>query len=107
MVPTGYSNEETITPISSSISVYPNPFNPETNISLTLKSSDADKPVTLQIYNMRGQLVKTLLHNEIAVSSNYIWQGINNSGKQVSSGLYFVRLKTVSSHNLKKIMLIK
>ncbi len=107
MVPTGYSDEEMITPISSSISVYPNPFNPETNISLTLKSSDAGKAVTLQIYNMRGQLVKNLLQNEISTSANYIWEGTNNSDKKVSSGLYFVRLKTLSSNNFKKIMLIK
>jgi hypothetical protein len=107
MVPTGYSDEEVITPISSSISVYPNPFNPETNISLTLKISDADKPVTLQIYNMRGQLVKNLLQNEISTSANYIWEGTNNSDKKVSSGLYFVKMKTSSDITAKKMILLK
>jgi len=59
------SENEVINVISQSfINVYPNPFNPETNIALSLCTADLELPVTLEIYNIKGQLVKTVLDNQ-------------------------------------------
>ena len=88
---------------------YPNPFNPTTNIAYSIK--DAGN-VTLEVYNLRGQLVKTLV-NEVKETGNHttIWNGTDNSNKSVSSGVYFYKM--VSEGNIgrytstKKMILMK
>ncbi len=93
--------DETIPPSVSSIgmSVYPNPFNPETTIQLQLSAQESQKPVTVAIYNIRGQKVYTLLDNEKPQSMNLTWKGIDNAGKSVSSGIYFARM-TAGNHTV-------
>ncbi|MBN2012418.1 PKD domain-containing protein, partial [candidate division KSB1 bacterium] len=75
---------------------YPNPFNPETTIKYQL-ASIAD--VTLKIYNLKGQLVATLV-NENQDTGYYavVWQGINNYGAPVSSGVYVVEFQATDEH---------
>jgi PKD repeat protein len=92
----------------SDLKVYPNPFNPTTNISLQINSEDAVHPVTLGIYNIKGQLVKTIVNNEI-VNNNpcFVWNGIDNSGLRTSSGIYLVKLETASSVSTQKIIMLK
>ncbi len=71
---------------------YPNPFNPTTiiNFSVPVKSD-----VSIVVFNVLGQEVKTLLDGEIVAGNHQvIWGGDNNSGKQVASGVYLYRLKT-------------
>ena len=70
---------------------FPNPFNPSTNISYILEN---EGKVELNIYNIKGQLVKKLL-NENQLNGNYtiIWDGTDLSERKVSSGLYFYRLE--------------
>jgi len=70
---------------------YPNPFNPVTNIAYSIK--EAGK-VTLQVYNIKGQLVKTLV-NDMRETGNYtaIWNGRDNTNKAVASGVYFYKMK--------------
>jgi hypothetical protein len=88
---------------------YPNPFNPITNIAYSVK--DAGN-VTLEVYNLRGQLVKTLV-NEVRETGKHtaIWNGTDNSNKSVSSGVYFYKM--VSEGNIgrytstKKMILMK
>ena len=77
---------------------YPNPFNPTTTISF----------VTLEIYNLKGQKVKTLV-DELLESGNHtvIWNGTNDNEKSVSSGIYFYKLKTVNHEETKKMILMK
>ncbi|MGE5847516.1 MAG: T9SS type A sorting domain-containing protein, partial [Ignavibacteria bacterium] len=69
---------------------YPNPFNPETKITFSLpENSD----INLVVYDILGREIITLENNELA--SGYYersWRGIDASGKQVSSGIYFYRL---------------
>lgn len=84
---------------------YPNPFNPETNIKYSIAN---DGPVQLEVYNVKGQLVKTLV-NEVQ-SSGYksvLWRGDDNSGKKVSSGIYFYRLTAKNDSAVKKMILMK
>ena len=103
------SENEVIDMISQSfINVYPNPFNPETNIALSISSADLVLPVTVEIYNIKGQLVKTVLDNQtIQNKAKFIWNGTDNKGISTTSGLYFVKLKTASSTSVAKMMLLK
>ena len=84
---------------------YPNPFNPETTISFSIKNDDF---VRLSIYNIRGQLVNTILSEQLfAGQHSVIWQGNDNHGRNVSSGLYFYRIETSSFHDVKRMVLLK
>ncbi len=86
---------------------YPNPFNPETDISFALEEAG---PVSLAIYNVKGQKVITLIDNEeqdkdITITKH--WDGCNQKGMQASSGIYFYRLETKSKTYNRKMVLTK
>ena len=84
---------------------YPNPFNPETTISYNLK--DAGQ-VTLDIYNLKGQKVKTLVNeNKAAGSHNVVWNGTDTNNKSVSSGVYFYKIRNGKFSSTKKMILMK
>jgi len=91
---------------------YPNPFNPFTTIPFQVNRCQWPEvsPVrtTLKIYNIRGQLVRILVDEE-KFPGNYkvIWDGKDNSGKEVASGIYFYQLKTPDFTSSKKMVLIK
>lgn len=71
---------------------YPNPFNPETTISFSLTD---EKQISLVIYNITGQEIKTLFSGKInSGSHNISWNGKNNAGLNVSSGIYIAVLKS-------------
>lgn len=84
---------------------FPNPFNPSTTISFLLPK---DASCTLEVYNIRGQKVKTLI-NETRFAGNHsvVWTGLDDNGKPVSSGLYFYRLTTPNSIQTNKMLLLK
>lgn len=72
---------------------YPNPFNPETMISFDLPEN---AKVTLQVYNMLGQVVQTLVSEKLAAGSHKImWNGQDEHGVNVASGVYFYRIKAI------------
>lgn len=76
---------------SELISGYPNPFNPSTNIKYSLVNGGH---VTLAIYNIRGQEVARLIdNNETAGSHSIVWNGTDNYGNQMSSGVYICLLR--------------
>lgn len=84
---------------------HPNPFNPQTSISFAL---DADKPVQLDVYNIRGQRVVRLLDDVLDAGVHHIsWAGEDSDGKAVASGLYFYRLQAGSYRKTRKMMLLK
>ena len=84
---------------------YPNPFNPSTKIEFTLPRAGQ---VELKIYNVRGELVKTLLNeNMVAATHSVIWDGRNSTGQSVSSGVYFYSLKAGSYEKMEKMTLVK
>jgi hypothetical protein len=88
-----------------SLSNYPNPFNPETKIVFNLPE---EGNVKLEIYNIKGQKVKTLLDCFMSPGrSEMIWNGKDDNGKQVSSGVYFYKLQTPSKSYVRKCMLLK
>ncbi|NQV17105.1 MAG: VCBS repeat-containing protein [Armatimonadetes bacterium] len=89
------------------LSNYPNPFNPKTNISFQL--SEKCK-ISLSIYNTKGQLVKKLIDNETFQKGRHsvVWNGYNDSGKLVGSGVYFYKMNlNGKSESVKKCLLLK
>ena len=95
---------------SYQLSNYPNPFNPETNISFSIAGSeDNNQKVSISVFNIRGQKVKTLVDKSIELGRySVIWDSKDQNGKSVSSGIYFYKLevdgKTIKS---KKMLLLK
>jgi hypothetical protein len=93
-------------PTNSLLQNYPNPFNPTT----TIRYSIAERGhVSLRVYNVAGQLVKTLV-DEVrspAAIEPYTWDGRNDAGQPVSSGVYFYRLIAKNYTQTKKMVLLK
>ncbi len=88
---------------------YPNPFNPETTIGFDIPEINKDLVnVNLSIYDMLGQIVTTLINEPLAPNSYTVkWNGRNDFGQAVPSGVYFYILKSkefISSH---KMVLVK
>ncbi len=101
--PTG--NSDFLQPLVSKLNIYPNPFNPETRITFSL---GRDEKVHLEIYNIKGQKVRTLCHDFLKQGSHqYIWNGTDDRNNAVGSGVYFVKLVAGKKTQTKKIMLIK
>jgi len=84
---------------------YPNPFNPTTTIDYSIPESGH---VELAIYNLAGQKVRTLV-NETKQAAFYkvVWDGKNDMGESVASGLYFYRLVSSNFSKIEKMTLIK
>ncbi|MFQ6032380.1 MAG: FlgD immunoglobulin-like domain containing protein, partial [Candidatus Zixiibacteriota bacterium] len=84
---------------------YPNPFNPETEISYTLPH---DSHVKLVIYNVKGQKVKTLVEEYQAAGHKTVrWDGTDDNGNKLASGIYFYRLQAGDFVQSKKMVLMK
>ena len=84
---------------------FPNPFNPVTNISFALVQTEK---VNIDIYNVRGEKVKTLVNDEMERGHHsVIWNGRDNSGKNVASGVYFYKMKAGRYTSTKKMILMK
>jgi len=84
---------------------YPNPFNPETQIEYALKKTGH---VTLYIYNILGEKVKTLLDQDQHAGFYQInWDGENDNGKPISSGIYLYKLEVNGFSEAKRMLLLK
>ncbi len=86
---------------------YPNPFNPSTEISFMLA---VDSRVELSIYDIEGRKVITLLDNEIVSGEqmhSIVWNGKDQAGKNVSSGIYFYKLSDGENIETRRMLLIK
>jgi len=84
---------------------YPNPFNPVTSIKYDLAESSL---VRMDIFNVKGQLVKTLLNQEmLAGTHSVIWDGKDGQGRSVSSGVYFYRMSLPNKVLTNKMLLLK
>lgn len=86
---------------------HPNPFNPCTTISFEINSLN-DVDTKLEIYNIKGQKVITLLDSKLP-SGNYqiVWNGTDSNLKPVASGIYFYDLRNNKNKNTKKMVLLK
>jgi len=109
-----FRDRETFEPVSITVSApkdfvllqnYPNPFNPVTNIKFNVPRYSK---VELKIYNILGQEVKTLVDGRIKPGYyNITWDGRNNNGMKVASGIYIYRLRTEKYVKSLKMVLIK
>ncbi len=84
---------------------YPNPFNPSTTIAYDVPN---DEHVTLTVYNLLGQKVRTLYDAPSAAGHYSItWDGRDERGREVSSGIYLYRIRVGSIVQTKKMVLLK
>jgi hypothetical protein len=84
---------------------YPNPFNPETSINFTIKDAGL---ASLTIYNMLGQKVKTLVRQYLEPAAYaFKWDGTNDHGMTVPTGVYFYQLRINGIEFTKKMALIR
>ncbi|MBN2571199.1 MAG: T9SS type A sorting domain-containing protein [Ignavibacteriales bacterium] len=84
---------------------YPNPFNPTTTIEYDLPK---DTRVKIEIYSLTGELVKTLINQELKAGyQTTYWNGTDNNGKTVTSGVYLYRIATPDFSMTKKMMFLK
>ncbi|HKW15587.1 MAG TPA: T9SS type A sorting domain-containing protein, partial [Candidatus Krumholzibacteria bacterium] len=87
------------------ISAYPNPFNPQTTIRYTVPSTGR---VVVAVYDARGARVATLVDAARAAGSyTQAWDGRDDAGRAVSSGVYFARISHASGSKSEKIVLLK
>lgn len=94
-------------PLANSLSQnYPNPFNPETTIRYDLSS---DAIVSLAVYNIAGQVVRKLVDGESLAAGQYqaVWDGRNESGTSVASGMYFYLLRAGDYVAKRKMVLLR
>jgi hypothetical protein len=84
---------------------YPNPFNPRTTIQYSLPEA---AKMRLEIYNIKGQLVKTLVNGEMpAGMHNVVWDGRDSKDRAVASGVYFYRISSPQNTQTKRMLLMK
>ncbi|MGI6198216.1 MAG: choice-of-anchor J domain-containing protein [Candidatus Cloacimonadaceae bacterium] len=84
---------------------FPNPFNPETTISYSVKEAGR---VKIEVYNIKGQLVKTLV-NEDQITGHYklVFDGKDASGRSISSGVYMLRMTAPGYQKATKMILMQ
>ena len=86
-------------------SIHPNPFNPEATVEYVLTT---DARVRIDIFDARGALVRRLLDESMPSGSHSaVWNGVDDSGRPVGSGIYFVKMTAGSVIETRKIVLLK
>ena len=84
---------------------YPNPFNPSTTIYFDLHQSSR---VILEVFNLRGQTIKTLVNTTLSAGRHITeWNGLDENGESVGSGIYLYRLQTEDFVEVKRMVLMK
>lgn len=100
------ANDDLVNPVLTALgSNYPNPFNPTTTISYSIRETT---PVEIYIYNMLGQKVKTLVSGTVeAGNHSVVWNGQDNNNRPVASGVYFFKMHAGKYTSTKKMILMK
>ena len=85
---------------------YPNPFNPVTRIAYSVKEAG---PVTIEVYNVAGKVVRTLLDTELDTGSKgfVVWDGTSEAGDRCASGVYFYRIAAPGFTESHKMIMLK
>jgi hypothetical protein len=84
---------------------YPNPFNPSTTISFALPKNEQ---VKLEVYDILGNLVKTMVNQQMGAGTyQVVWNGVDQNGARVASGVYLYRLQAGSFSTVKKMLMVK
>ncbi|MEO0071203.1 MAG: T9SS type A sorting domain-containing protein [candidate division WOR-3 bacterium] len=100
----GVMAEKTALPTITALSVYPNP-NPSTNITINY-ALPSSNPVRIQVYDITGTLVKTLVDGPMPAGRYAItWNCLTDKGVKVSAGVYFLKLKTATTTLTQKLVI--
>ena len=84
---------------------YPNPFNPTTTIKLALPEDDR---VTLSVFNILGRKIAELFDGPLPAGIHtFVWDGNDQNGREMSSGIYFYRVITTKHNESRKMLLLK
>ncbi len=87
-------------------SIYPNPFNPSTTISFSVTEDLLNIEIT--IYNLKGQKVRQIISDQLSIGQyKILWNGKNDFGKNISSGIYFCKFKCGNVSQIKRIVMLK
>ena len=88
------------------VAAYPNPFNPQTSIAYTTRAAGR---VTMNVYNVSGRLVRTLKVDEYTDAGTHevSWNGLDNVGRRVPSGVYFVKATVGGDTSVYKLSIMK
>ena len=105
LINTVSGNDDVVLLDDNSLIVTPNPFNPTTLINYSIQQ---DCNVLLDVYNSKGQKVNNLV-DDFKLSGNHSvrWNGTDNKNKQLSSGIYFIKLKSGKYTKSRKVVLLK
>jgi len=103
------SGASTLPKVFSLLQNYPNPFNPTTTITFDVPGElGEEKQVKLTIYNIRGRKVRTLVDSEFEPGSHrVVWDGRNDRGQQVTSGVYLYTLRSEAKTYTRKMVMVK
>ena len=100
--------DKTLADIPSKFSLgqnYPNPFNPVTNMKFELPRSGR---VVIKVHNLMGQEIRTLLDENLSYGYHTAtWDGTDNDGRKVASGVYFSELQSSGIRKVRKMVLLK
>ena len=101
----GESEEAQVPLVTKLAEPQPNPFNPQTKLTFTLEKKG---PITLEIYDVRGRVVKTLAKGRYSAGPHVMtWQGDDDRGHRVASGVYLTRLHTEHVDLVQQMLLLK
>ncbi len=103
----GSDSDDPVAPVTATelVGNYPNPFNPSTTIRYSILEPS---PVTLVIYNLKGQKVRVLV-DQLRPTGHHtvVWDGKDDKGSPVSSGVYYYRMQAGDYHNVRKMLLME
>ena len=104
-VPTSVETEKNSPASFSVLGNFPNPFNPSTTIKFSVNSQNT---VSLSIFGISGQKVRTLVNDRFTVGNHSVlWDGKDETGNAVSSGIYFYRIMAGNLAETRKMMLVR
>ncbi|MEF3695510.1 MAG: choice-of-anchor J domain-containing protein [Candidatus Cloacimonadota bacterium] len=100
------TQDNQIVPTASGINrIYPNPFNPRSTIEFSLGQAG---PVRVDVFNLKGQKVKSLASGNYPAGVNsLIWDGTDDAGRGVASGIYYVRMNADNRNYSRRVVLVK
>ena len=92
--------------VTGLVSAYPNPFSVST--SITLNVGKEKQPIQIEIYNLRGQKIITLVQDELESGQhNILWNGTDENGRRVASGVYLCKMHSKDRTQSIKLMVLK
>jgi hypothetical protein len=101
-------NDDPYAPATSGFTVLPNHPNPFTNTTtISIESKDYHKPMTVSVYNLKGQLVNTLFNGIPGAKNSLSWDGKDNKGNAVSTGVYLLRVQQAGKTSTAKMLRLK